>query len=462
MRPLREIAFILTAALLGVGLFLTGGRPAQAEGMNLVIQGEAFPVEARLLRAEGIDPRSVGLEFSLMPEDAGLVTREGRVVLYRPGEAVLGVSEAGRMVRFPLEVLPRRIPEGDFVQVFEAAPRERFTSDLWAQGDLLLTGTWQGRFPPGDTRLPGDRMLLWDVGNPENPRLFDEFLLDARTVNDVKIRADGKLAAASHEGSEDGLNGISLFDVSDPFDPLLLTRFTQELEPGVHNLWMEDDFLYAVVDGEGAGLRILDISEPASPRIVGRFAAETSFLHDVLVRDGLAFLSHWDAGLIILDVGNGLAGGSPENPVELSRLPDLGGQTHNAWYWPEADLLFVGERDHVTPGVLHVLDVSDLFGPREVATFAVPGDTPHNFWLDEGRGILYAAWYSEGLLAIDVTGSLLGELEKQGRTIARARYGSEEGCLSASGTCTWAPQLHKGHVFLTDMNTGLRVFRPEF
>ena len=33
--------------------------------------------------------------------------------------------------------------------------------------------------------------------------------------------------------------------------------------------------------------------------------------HDVYVRDGLAFLSHWDAGLIILDVGNGMAGGSP-------------------------------------------------------------------------------------------------------------------------------------------------------
>jgi hypothetical protein len=196
--------------------------------------------------------------------------------------------------------------------------------------------------------------------------------------------------------------------------------------------------------------------------VVASFAAETSFLHDVLVRDGLAFLSHWDAGLIILDVGHGIAGGSPRTPVEVSRLATAGGQTHNAWFWPAAGYVFVGEEDFDTPGVLHVVDMRDLFRPREVATFAVPGETPHNFWLDEERGILYAAWYTAGVRAIDVSGELLGELEKQDREVAAAVYGSDAGCRSLDGTCAWAPQLLEGLVHVSDLNTGLWVFRPDF
>ncbi len=32
------------------------------------------------------------------------------------------------------------------------------------------------------------------------------------------------------------------------------------------------------------------------------------------MKDGLAYLAYWRDGLVILDVGNGIKGGSPENP----------------------------------------------------------------------------------------------------------------------------------------------------
>ena len=32
------------------------------------------------------------------------------------------------------------------------------------------------------------------------------------------------------------------------------------------------------------------------------------------VQDGLAYLSYWNDGLVVLDVGNGVKGGSPSNP----------------------------------------------------------------------------------------------------------------------------------------------------
>jgi hypothetical protein len=148
--------------------------------------------------------------------------------------------------------------------------------------------------------------------------------------------------------------------------------------------------------------------------------------------------------------------------VEISRIATAGGQTHNAWYWPAAGYVFVGEEDFDTPGLMHVVDVSDLFHPREVASYSVPGETPHNFWVDEERGILYAAWYSAGVRAVDVSGELLGALEQQEREIAVTRYGSDAGCRSVDGTCAWAPQLHEGLLHVSDLNTGLWIFRPAF
>jgi hypothetical protein len=212
------------------------------------------------------------------------------------------------------------------------------------------------------------------------------------------------------------------------------------------------------------GLRIVDISDPNNPTEAAQFMGGASFLHDVYVRDGLAFLSHWNDGLVIVDVGNGIASGSPSSPTEVSRIATIGGQTHNAWYWPAAGYVFVGEEDFGAPGILHVVDVRDLRQPQEVATYAVPGGPPHNFWLDEAGGVLYAAWYGQGLRGVDVSGELLGRLELQGRDIASSLYGGSGACPSATGsfTCTWAPQLEAGLVFVSDMNTGLTVLRPQF
>ena len=316
----------------------------------------------------------------------------------------------------------------------------------------------------------GNRLYAWTLDDSGMPTLSDSITVDARTVNDVKIRADGRLGMLTHEegdASEGGRNGVTFFDLADPAHPRVVSRFSTGLEPGVHNAWLEGDYAYLVVDGVGSGLRILDISDPASPRVAASFYGGSSFLHDVYVRDGLAFLSHWDAGLIILDVGNGLAGGSPANPVEVSRLSELGGETHNVWYWPEAGYAFVGEEQFGhskgPSGVMHVVELSDIARPREVATYEVPGATSHNYWLDEEAGTLYLAWYEQGVRMLDVTGELMGRLERQGRQAAFVKYAGEaEDCLrDPEATCAWAPQLHgNGKLYASDLNHGLVVLEP--
>jgi hypothetical protein len=353
----------------------------------------------------------------------------------------------------------------DFTVVGTGPVADRFTSDLWVHGDRAYTGTWGIRTASG-VATPGNVLNVWDVSDPGSPRLETSVAVDARTVNDVKITPDGTLGVITHEGSADGLNGVTLLDLTDPGAPVVVTRYTSGLTTGVHNVWIDGDYLYVAVDGAGQGLRILDISDPSSPVEVGSYYAGESVLHDVYVRDGLAFLSHWNAGLVVLDVGNGMAGGSPANPVEVSAI-DLAGQTHNAWYWPAAGYVFVGEEDFSAPGRVHVVDLSDPAHPVEVATFTLPGALapPHNFWLDEDEGILYVAWYDHGLRAVDVTGDLSGELAEQERELGAIAYGggpSPGSCPGLDATCTWAPQLVDGLVYVSDMNLGLLVLEPTF
>jgi len=426
-----------------------------------VRRGDVVPLPVEVLDADGHPLDGAAVSWTVEPTWGGLVGSGGsQFVGYEVGSARL-IATAG-IVSDTLDLeIGERGGSGTFAVVGRGLESAHFTSDLWLHGSVAYTGTWSGRPGPNGTQF-GNTLNVWDITELGGTTLVGDVRVDARTVNDVKVRGDGRLAVITHEGSSDGQNGVTLLDLADPRHPVVVSRFTDELQSGVHNAWLDGSWLYLVVDGTGNGLRVLDVADPAHPRVVARYWAGESFLHDVYVRDGLAFLSHWNAGLVILDVGNGVSGGTPTAPVEVSRLANLAGQTHNAWYWPQAGYVFVGEEDMQTPGRMHVVDVRNLSAPREVATFSVPGQTPHNFWLDEEKAVLYLAWYGNGIRALDVSGDLLGELQRQGREIAWLRYdgGSGSCALGDTTTCTWAPQLHQGLVWVSDMNQGLVALEP--
>ncbi|MGH7553203.1 MAG: hypothetical protein ACREMQ_09295, partial [Longimicrobiales bacterium] len=77
----------------------------------------------------------------------------------------------------------------------------------------------------------------------------------------------------------------------------------------------------------------------------------------------------------------------------------------------EKRYVFVGEE---APGVMganysgdvHVVDISDIERPREVAFYHVAGAGAHNFTIDEESGVFYAAFYNGGVRALDVRGNL--------------------------------------------------------
>ena len=337
-------------------------------------------------------------------------------------------------------------------------------TDLWLHGDVVYVGSNRGVSP--------SPVRVFDISDPSVPQLTSIIEVDARKTNDVIISEDGSFAVIAHGGdmpSDDGLYGITLLDLADPAQPTVITRFTEELSVGggVENLWIDGSELYVTmhVHGQfdedfvspGAAMRIIDISDPAAPQLITTYYGGSSIISDVHVVNGLAFVAHGYHGLIILDVGNGMAGGSPANPVEIGRESSAGMRFGSPLYWPETGYVFLeGFTGTQDSGQLIVVDARDLQNPRQVAT-AQFGTLvfPKKFVLDKTRQILYVAWSDRGLVAVDVGGVLSGDLFAQGRL------------LGEISTLTWAAgvQLHNGLVWVAagfDIGGQLQVYQPAF
>ena len=312
-----------------------------------------------------------------------------------------------------------------------------------------------------------DWMKVFDVTNPERPVLTDSIQVDARRINDVKIHESNRLAVITREGASDRRNGIVILDLSNPAHPEILSEYTATVTGGVHNVWIEEDLVYACHNGTSA-LHIIDISNPVHPKEVGRWELdrEEKTLHDVIVQDGYAYLSYWDDGVVTLDVGAGTHGGTPTDPVMVSRLSYPEGNTHVSWrhgqYLFVGDEIFPDDWDASKPidarGYIHILDVSNLDSPVEVARYEVPNAGVHNVWVEEDR--LYVGYYQGGLRVVDISGELRGNLYSQGREIGHVMT-TDEQSMVPGWPMTWGAQIFKGHIYTSDLNSGLWIARME-
>jgi hypothetical protein len=354
---------------------------------------------------------------------------------------------------------------------------ERYTSDLWVHGSYAYTGTWNFRDEQGNV------LKVWSLDASGAPSLVGMVTVpDVATVSDVQVSDDGQILVLSGEhGGDLGEDGaIYSYSLNDPAHPAFLGSAAVPFG-GVHTVTLSSigGQLYAFaaknpgfsgdeVQNQPA-LLIYHLANPASPSLVHREPIPPDYgIHDTFVRDGLAFVFAWDEGFILYDVGNGIRGGSPSAPVEVSRLitATARGNTpsvHNGWWFHnpvtgERRYLFVGQEGtgvigSQSSGDIHVVDVSDLAHPSEVAFFHLNGAGTHNFWVDEGRQVLYAAYYNAGVIALDISGTLSGDLS--GRLLSQIKPGG------AGNTFTWGVQLANGSLYASDMLSGLWQLKTE-
>jgi hypothetical protein len=331
-----------------------------------------------------------------------------------------------------------------------------------------------------------NKLLVYDISDPAKPKQTDAIEFDAHILNDVSTTPDGKIAVLSREGASNRKNGIVFLDTSDPAHPKKLSEYTETVTGGVHSAFVDKHYVYLTDDATGS-MRVIDFKDVMNPKEVARWQTDIvvakpvespagfagRYLHDIQVVDGLAYLAYWRDGLVILDVGNGIKGGSPEKPVLVSQYRFNHHELYGDGWLAGAhavfrykNYVFVG--DEVFPaqfnlmgkerfpvrGIAHIIDVSDILHPRKVAEYAVPEGGSHNIWVKDD--ILYMGYYSAGGRALDVSGELRGDLYKQGREIARLWTGALQGFRSNQAFC-WGAQPYKDLVFFNDVNTGLWI-----
>ena len=445
--------------------------PVEAGGEDAVDArtGDVLDFNAVALDADGnpIEDMPVRYTMQAVPDDnlgpgaTGQINKEGKFVAQEPGLYTIVASSGTRVAQQQVRIVPRNA-DGELEVVGRGKVQDVHTSDLWvweAQDgrDYALTGTWGAN----------GAAYFWDVTDPANITPVDTVVVDARTVNDVKVSEDGTLCVIGREGASDRKNGIVLLDCTDPTDVSIITEYTEQLTGGVHNLFIYQDHVYALSNGRR--YEIINIEDRANPQRVSTVELDTPghAIHDVWVERGIAFSSNWDDGVVLTDVGAGIAGGSPSNPQQISSYTYPSGWNHAAFpYWDEEtgkfyviagdeafpNGLYVDDQPTIPAGWIHFIDFTDMQNPKEVARYQIPEAGSHNFWVEGDT--LYVAYYNGGLRVVDISGRLMGNLYEQGREIAHFKPYDPEGRI-ANAPMTWGPQPHKGHIFISDWNSGL-------
>ena len=326
--------------------------------------------------------------------DGATVDADGGFVAERPGTYLVTASIGSRTAAASVVVAPRNVERAIEV-VGRAQLKEVQASEEWIIGNFAYIST------------VSDHFLVYDISDPAHPKRTDKVKVDARLINDISTTADGKILVISREGASNRKNGIAFYDASDPAHPKLISDYTLTVTGGVHSAFVDSHYVYLTDDATGS-MRVIDFGDVKNPKEVARWEVKSDvansvktedgeevhgrYLHDLQIKDGLAYLAYWRDGLVILDVGQGIKGGSPEHPQLVSQLRfnhnELYGNgwlagTHSvfryknyvsSWAMKYSRQFDIQSKDRIpVRGILHVVDVSDIAHPRKVAEYPARG-----------------------------------------------------------------------------------------
>ncbi|MFB6205135.1 MAG: LVIVD repeat-containing protein [Haloglomus sp.] len=289
-----------------------------------------------------------------------------------------------------------------------------------------------------DLAAPASPEVLVDERDPLSDREAD--LVD---VYDVKLDGANDLLAvvAPANPAGDVFKGLLVYDVSNPAAPERVTAF--ETDFFNHNCFATGGYVYLCANrGDRNGLLIVDAR---AGEAVGQWSLvkrterwrdvslRNWVLHDVYVHDGVAYLAHWDAGTVLLDVSDPTAPSfltriDGQSPSELAALTSAEaadesleppGNDHYVATNDDGTLLGVGVEswdadptdDTGGPGGVTLFDVSDPATPEQVSVLEPPPTpdptfdgiwtTSHNFSFRGDR--LYTSWYRGGVRVYDIS-----------------------------------------------------------
>jgi hypothetical protein len=214
-----------------------------------------------------------------------------------------------------------------------------------------------------------------DVSDPTAPAVVGSAPLDLGCYDIVLV---GDYAYVTNRFA----GGVSVLDVSDPTDPYLI--LTLESEGCPFGIDAAGDYVYFASNSDG--LRILDVSTPSAPTVVGSYLLDVTF--DVAVHGDYAYVAGgYMAGFGIFDISH------PGVPAGIGSTPTTDLALDVA---AEGDLACIADRH----AGLQIADVSDRWAPKIIGSV----DVPHRatFVAMAGR-FAYVIDFTAGLLIVDIS-----------------------------------------------------------
>jgi hypothetical protein len=447
--------------------------------------GDVIRLSATARRADGqsVPDAPITWSYTYVPADtvapsglpggAGIV-QFGLFTGNYPGLYTLTARSGSRFAERTIEVTARNVRRP--IQVTSRGSiTNSHTADLWPWTgkdgrDYAIVGTWGG----------DGWAFTYDITDLNNIVKTDSVRIDARTINDVTVSPDGRYASLSREGASNRVNGVVILDLANPAHPKVASTFNQELTGGVHNMFATNDHLFAV--SGGAKYVIIDVKDIYNPKYVSEYRHPNARIHDLWVRDGIAYSAQGGVGTVVVDVGNGKYGGTIEKP-KLIAVYELN-SGHEIYPYVQASTgktyLFIGDEEMnrqnrvwagtnyrnemMTPGGVpqtsggytHIVDFTDPKNPKPVGRYELPDFGSHDIIVQDD--VMYQAYYEGGVRLVDVSGELLGNLADQGREIAVFKPYDPKG-YTPNAAFVMNAMPWKGHVLFTDFNTGLWAAR---
>ncbi len=292
------------------------------------------------------------------------------------------------------------------------------------------------------------------------PREVGRFNATGLFTQDVKV-ADG-IAYVSHEGDTHP-NSVTIVDVGDPTQPMMLSAVPRTEAAGAHNVWIDQSRLYIAAPRE---IHAYDVSTPTAPRPLGTLSSTNGTPHDIHVRSGVVYGSYlgiregeFSELVVATDADAGL--------IPLAFHTYQGAFTHSSWLTEDGQFLYVA--DEIINAPIRIFDVSNPAAPVLVATYQPRvGTIPHQLAIMNGERA-YLAHYKHGVEVLDITDPLAPKLvgfydtfagvqaDPGGsvNTLSLAHEKDEQSVYDGAWGVHWTAD---GRFVVSDMASGLYVF----
>ncbi|MGH7713115.1 MAG: Ig-like domain-containing protein [Gemmatimonadaceae bacterium] len=450
--------------------------------------GDVMKLVATAKRANGsaVPDAKIAWSYIYAPDDTTVAPGGAGIIDYvvdrhvftanHPGRFTLIAQSGNAIARQVLDVKPRDVRRRISITGRGNINRTH-TSDLWPWTgkdgrDYCLVGTWGA----------DGYAIVFDITDMNNIVKTDSIKVDARTINDVTVSPDGRYGVLTREGASNRVNGVVILDLANPAHPKIASTFDQNLTGGVHNAFATNDHLFAVSGGEK--YVIIDVKDIYNPKYVSEYKHPNARLHDLWVRDGIAYSAQGGVGTVVVDVGNGKYGGTIEKPKLITVFPVNSGHEIYPYYQQSTGktYLFIGDEEMArtgrvwegtsyrgamtTPGGVaqtsggytHIVDFTDPMNPKKVGRYHLEDYGSHDIIVE--NDVLYQAYYDGGVRIVDVSGELLGNLAEQRREIAVFKPFDPQG-FTANASFVMNAMPWKGQILFTDFNSGLWAAKLE-